>query len=176
MGVESAVGTGKSKRKFTRHSKMERRKIMPFSNFSAEYVRDFIPMIAVAVFGAGLQSFHGKWRGWKNFFLSLATAGFGACLVGVLFRGMGISTDIAFFLSGMIGYSGGSLVDNLLDMTTHRLTNEYADSHSDSYGDFHGEHHMPHHAEHHHEDFPREDFPREDFPREDTHYEGKDNQ
>lgn len=170
MGVESTVCTGKSKRKFTRPSKMERRKIM-FSHFTAEHVRDFVPMVAIAVFGAGLQSFHGKWRGWKNFFLSIATAGFGACLVGVLFRGMGISTDIAFFLSGMIGYSGGSLVDNLLDMTTHRLTNECSDFHSDSHGDFHGEHHMPHHAEH-----PHEDFPHEDFHSESNHYEDKDNQ
>lgn len=133
-----------------------------FSHFTAEHIRDFVPMVAVAVFGAGLQSFHGKWRGWKNFFLSLATAGFGACLVGVLFRGMGISTDIAFFLSGMIGYSGGSLVDNLLDMTTHRLINEY---------EHHGDPHDCSHDEHHHEDFSHEDFPRES-----NHYEDKDNQ
>jgi len=92
-----------------------------------DQAKEFLPMIGVACLGAVLQCFHGKWQGWKNFFISVATAGFGACLVGVLFRGMGISEDIAFFFSGMIGYSGGRLVDNMLDVTTCRLTNECHD-------------------------------------------------
>ena len=78
------------------------------------------PFIGTALFGALLQSLKTGWQGWKNFTVSQLTAGFGAWLtfqlVGdVLTPGWGI------FASGMIGYSGGKLVDVMLEMFTHRV-------------------------------------------------------
>lgn len=78
-----------------------------------------VPFIGTALAGSVLQSLKGRWLGWKNFVLSAASAGFGAWIVlnlvpDVLSQGWGI------FASGMIGYSGGSLVDVALAAFTRR--------------------------------------------------------
>lgn len=78
-----------------------------------------VPFLGTALAGSVLQSLKGRWLGWKNFVLSAASAGFGAWIVlnlvpDVLSQGWGI------FASGMIGYSGGSLVDVALAAFTRR--------------------------------------------------------
>lgn len=88
-----------------------------------ESVYATIPFIIVACSGATLQSLKGRWRGWKNFFLSNLTAGFGAFLVGIAFKDLGLTEGWAFILSGMIGYSGGTLMDNVLETAKTKIAN-----------------------------------------------------
>jgi len=88
-----------------------------------ERLLDLSPLVIVGMAGAALQCFK-RWQGWKNFLLSVATSGFGALLVGELARGMSWPGGIAFFVAGMIGYSGGSLVDSFLERTEARIEGE----------------------------------------------------
>lgn len=90
-------------------------------NSFIESVYATLPFVGVAVTGATLQSLKGRWRGWKNFLLSNATAGFGAFLVGIAFQDLGLSQGWAFMLAGMIGYSGGSLMDEVLGVAKQRI-------------------------------------------------------
>ena len=83
--------------------------------------RQMLPFVGVAVMGAVIRSLRGEWPGWRNFAASVLTAGFGAFVIGLAADDLGLSSGWAFFLSGMIGYSGGRLVDECLKVTTARL-------------------------------------------------------
>jgi len=79
-----------------------------------------VPFLGTALAGCILQALKGRWQGWRNFTLSAASAGFGSWLVfqlvpDVLSQGWGI------FASGMIGYSGGKLVDVALAAFTRKV-------------------------------------------------------
>ena len=80
-----------------------------------------IPYVGIATVGSAIQALKGEWRGWKNFFLSVFSAGFGSFVIGMSASDMGISPGWAYFIAGMIGYSGGKLVDECLSMTTSKL-------------------------------------------------------
>lgn len=92
-----------------------------------EQAMSALPFVGVAGFGAALQSFKGRWRGWKNFFLSVLSAGFGAFIIGMAGQDMGLSPGWGYFLAGMIGYSGGTLVDEMLAATKARITGKRDD-------------------------------------------------
>ena len=85
-----------------------------------EQLASAAPFVGTALVGCILQALKGRWLGWKNFAVSAASAGFGAWLVfsltpDVLSEGWGV------FASGMIGYSGGSLVDVALAAFSHKV-------------------------------------------------------
>ena len=85
-----------------------------------EQIAQALTLAAVAAVGASIQSVKG-WRGWKNYILSVLSAGFGATILGLAAQDMGITPGWGFFLAGMIGYSGGSLVDDMLRATKGRI-------------------------------------------------------
>lgn len=68
------------------------------------------PYIGTAVAGCTLQAIKTNWRGWRNYIVSSCSAGFGAWLVFQLVPDT-ISQNLGMFAAGMVGYSGGSLVD-----------------------------------------------------------------
>ena len=78
------------------------------------------PFVGTALFGCLLQMLKTGWQGWRNFTVSNLSAAFGAwlvyCLVGDLF-----SPGWGQAVSGMIGYSGGKLVDVALAALTHKV-------------------------------------------------------
>ena len=78
------------------------------------------PFVGTALFGCLLQALKTGWQGWRNFVVSCLSAAFGAwivyCLVGELF-----SPGWGQAVSGMVGYSGGKLVDVALSAFTRRV-------------------------------------------------------
>ena len=68
------------------------------------------PFIATSLFGCLTQALKNEWPGWKNFTASALSAGFGAWIVAQ-FVGDALSPQWGIFASGMVGYSGGTLVD-----------------------------------------------------------------
>lgn len=84
-----------------------------------EFWDSFGNAIILGVAGASLQCLRGPWRGWKNFLLSNATAAFASIIcMSILPQYMpGIVSE---GIAGMIGYSGGTLIDAIID----RLRNE----------------------------------------------------
>ena len=68
------------------------------------------PFIGTALFGCLIQAIKHEWPGWKNFAASALSAGFGAWIVAQ-FVGDALSPQWGIFASGMVGYSGGTLVD-----------------------------------------------------------------
>lgn len=78
------------------------------------------PFLGTALFGCLLQTLKTGWQGWRNFLVSNLSAAFGAwivyCLVGDLF-----SPGWGQAVSGMVGYSGGKLVDVALASFTRRV-------------------------------------------------------
>ena len=78
------------------------------------------PFIGTALFGCLLQMLKTGWQGWRNFLASQLSAGFGAWLVFQLV-GEVLSQGWGIFASGMIGYSGGKLVDVALAAFTRKV-------------------------------------------------------
>lgn len=78
------------------------------------------PFIGTALFGALLQQLKTGWKGWRNFVVSNLSGAFGAwivyCLVGDLF-----SPGWGQAVSGMVGYSGGTLVDVALEVAKQNI-------------------------------------------------------
>lgn len=78
------------------------------------------PFVGTALFGCLLQALKTGWQGWRNFVVSCLSAAFGAwivyCLVGDLF-----SPGWGQAVSGMVGYSGGKLVDVALSAFTRKV-------------------------------------------------------
>lgn len=79
-----------------------------------EQLASAAPFVGTALMGCILQAVKTRWQGWHNFALSAATAGFGAWLLYWLVGAEYMSTGLGMFASGMVGYSGGTLVDVML--------------------------------------------------------------
>lgn len=73
-----------------------------------------IVALVLACFGATLQCLRGPWRGWKNFIVSNAMAAFSA-VVAMSILPQYMPYEVAAGVTGIIGYSGGTLVDALLE-------------------------------------------------------------
>lgn len=71
------------------------------------------PML-LALFGASLQCLRAPWRGWKNFLLSNAMAAF-SCIICMSVLPHYMPYDVAAAIAGIAGYSGGTLIDAILD-------------------------------------------------------------
>ena len=80
----------------------------------------FAPFLSTALIGCVLQALKGRWLGWKNFIVSAGCAGFGAWLVFQL-TGEVLSEAWGQFAAGMVGYSGGTLVDVALASFTRKV-------------------------------------------------------
>ena len=117
MGNELADGIRAGEREFGRDPAMERGAVKEFF----DHVLDCMPLICVAVLGAVAQILRGTWQGWKNFVASIVTAGFGALLVGLAAQDFHLPDGVCYMLAGMIGYSGGSLVDRFLTVTERKI-------------------------------------------------------
>ena len=78
------------------------------------------PFIGTALMGCILQAMKGRWQGWRNFIVSAASAGFGAWLVYQLVGDI-LTPGWGHIASGMIGYSGGALVDVMLAVFTRKV-------------------------------------------------------
>ncbi|MBO4311372.1 MAG: hypothetical protein J5828_00045 [Desulfovibrionaceae bacterium] len=78
------------------------------------------PFIGTALMGCVLQALKGRWMGWRNFAVSAASAGFGAWLVFQLVGDV-LTPGWGHIASGMIGYSGGALVDVMLAVFTRKV-------------------------------------------------------
>ena len=87
-----------------------------------EHLSAFAPFLGTAMIGCVLQALKGRWMGWKNFALSAASAGFGAHLTFQLVGDV-FSPGWGQFVSGMVGYSGGTLVDVALEVAKQYIEN-----------------------------------------------------
>lgn len=81
--------------------------------------------IILGCVGASLQCLRGPWRGWRNFLLSNATAAF-CSIVCMSILPQYMPPIVSEGIAGMIGYSGGTLVDAIIDrlrreIETHEL-------------------------------------------------------
>ena len=72
------------------------------------------PFIGTALMGCLLQALKTRWQGWRNFTASALSAGFGAWLIYQLVGDV-LTPGWGQVASGMIGYSGGTLVDVMLE-------------------------------------------------------------
>lgn len=85
-----------------------------------EHLLAATPFIGTALFGALLQQLKTGWKGWRNFVVSNLSGAFGAwivyCLVGDIF-----SPGWGQAVSGMVGYSGGTLVDVALEVAKQNI-------------------------------------------------------
>lgn len=78
------------------------------------------PFIGTALMGCLLQALKSpRWPGWRNFAVSALSAGFGAWLVFQLVGDV-LTPGWGQVASGMIGYSGGTLVDVMLEAFKHK--------------------------------------------------------
>ena len=78
-----------------------------------DWLHRFGGPIVLACVGATVQCFRGEWHGWKNFVVSNAAAAFGAVVVMSILPHY-VPTDVAAGVAGIVGYSGGSLIDAVL--------------------------------------------------------------
>ena len=86
-----------------------------------QQIYNALPLLCLATLGVIIKGLHGPWTGWKRFVSSLSTAGFGALLIGLCAHDFHLSEGMTYFLSGMIGYSGGSLVDSILAVMEKKI-------------------------------------------------------
>lgn len=108
-GTQSGYGNAQSVPTFSWQRSGSGRKMESMEKLT-EQLSAVAPFIGTALAGCLLQALKTRWQGWKNFAASAASAGFGAWLVFQLVDDV-LSTGWGIFASGMIGYSGGSLVD-----------------------------------------------------------------
>ena len=92
------------------------------------------PFIATSLFGCLIQALKNEWPGWKNFTASALSAGFGAWLV-FQFVGDALTPQWGIFASGMVGYSGGTLVDVALTVARKYIENFKPSSKGKSHND-----------------------------------------
>jgi len=97
------------------------RKMESMKEFS-EQLTAAAPFIATSLFGCVIQALKHEWPGWKNFTASALSAGFGAWLV-YQFVGDALTPQWGIFASGMVGYSGGTLVDVALTIASKYIEN-----------------------------------------------------
>ena len=81
----------------------------------------FMPFLGTALAGSVLHQLKTRWLGWRNFITSACSAGFGAWLVYQVAGTDILNTGLGVFATGMVGYSGGSLVDVFLATFTHKV-------------------------------------------------------
>ena len=106
---QSNCGRQQTRQTFNSRRSGNGRKMESMKEFG-EQMTAAAPFIGTVLFGCLLQAFKHEWPGWKNFTASALSAGFGAWLV-FQFVGDSLSPGWGIFASGMIGYSGGTLVD-----------------------------------------------------------------
>ena len=87
-----------------------------------EQMQAAAPFIGTALFGCIIQAIKHEWPGWKNFTASALSAGFGAWMV-FQFVGDALTPQWGIFASGMVGYSGGTLVDVALTVARKYIEN-----------------------------------------------------
>jgi len=86
-----------------------------------EQISAAVPFIGTALMGCLLQALKSpRWPGWRNFAVSALSAGFGAWLVFQLVGDV-LTPGWGHIASGMIGYSGGALVDVMLAVFTKHV-------------------------------------------------------
>lgn len=111
---------GRQQTRQTFNSRQSGRGKMDSMDKMTEHMVAAAPFIGTALFGCLLQTLKTGWQGWRNFCVSNLSAAFGAwivyCLVGDLF-----SPGWGQAVSGMVGYSGGKLVDVALVALTHKV-------------------------------------------------------
>lgn len=78
-----------------------------------DWLHKFGGPIALAMLGATIQCLKGEWHGWKNFIISNAMAAFGAVVVMSILPHY-VPLDVSAGVAGIVGYSGGSLIDAVL--------------------------------------------------------------
>ena len=78
-----------------------------------DWINKFGGPIALACLGATLQCVRGEWHGWRNFVVSNAMAAFSAVIVMSILPHY-VPMDVAAGAAGIVGYSGGSLIDAVL--------------------------------------------------------------
>ena len=78
-----------------------------------DWINKFGGAVLLACIGATLQCVRGEWHGWKNFVVSNAMAAFGAVIVMSILPNY-VPTDVSAGVAGIVGYSGGSLIDAVL--------------------------------------------------------------
>lgn len=76
--------------------------------------------IILGVTGASLQCLRGPWRGWKNFLLSNATAAFSS-IICMSILPQYLPGIVSEGIAGMIGYSGGTLIDAVIDRARREI-------------------------------------------------------
>lgn len=86
-----------------------------------EWLREYGGPVLLACAGATVQCMRGPWRGWRNLLISNATAAFGGC-VCMLILPHYVPADVAAGVAGIVGYSGGSLIDALIDRTRREIS------------------------------------------------------
>ena len=90
-----------------------------------DWVDPTIMALVLAMFGATLQCLRGPWKGWNNFLISNAMAAFSAVVcMSILPQYMPF--EVAAGLTGIVGYSGGTLIDAVLErlkkeIETHKI-------------------------------------------------------
>lgn len=118
-GTQSSYGRHVTRQTFRSGRSEAGQKMESMKEFS-EQLQAAAPFVGTALFGCLLQTFKSRWQGWKNFAASALSAGFGAWLVSGLVGDV-MSPGWGIFASGMVGYSGGTLVDVALSAFTHKV-------------------------------------------------------
>lgn len=85
-----------------------------------EWLKSISGPLALACLGASLQCLRGEWRGWKNFIISNMMAAFSAIICMSILPHY-VNFDVAAGVTGIVGYSGGSLIDSILARIHHEI-------------------------------------------------------
>ena len=76
--------------------------------------------VLLACLGASVQCLKGPWRGWKNLLVSNAMAAFSA-IVCMSILPHYVPFDVAAGITGIVGYSGGTLIGAILDRAKREI-------------------------------------------------------
>lgn len=87
----------------------------------ASWLREFGGPALLSCAGATVQCLRGPWRGWRNLLISNAAAAFGG-VVCMLVLPHYVPADVAAGVAGIVGYSGGSLIDAVIDRVRRDLS------------------------------------------------------
>lgn len=79
-----------------------------------EWLDQNLIALALACFGASVQCLRGTWHGWANFLISNLMAAFSA-IICMLILPHYLDFELSAGITGIVGYSGGTLIDALLD-------------------------------------------------------------
>lgn len=76
--------------------------------------------VMLGCLGASVQCLKGPWKGWKNFLISNLSAAF-SVIVCMSILPHYMPFDVAAGISGIVGYSGGTLIDAVLDRARREI-------------------------------------------------------